>query len=128
MGGYIDMHCHILPAVDDGARSVEEMERMLKTAYDDGIRCMIATPHYHPRRGKEHPDVLLERLKLLRRAAHRIDERFRVYLGTEIYFGQDIPAKLKGRILSMNRREYILVEFSLPIHIRISSRGSSSFR
>lgn len=107
------MHCHILPAVDDGARSVEEMERMLKTAYDDGIRCMIATPHYHPRRGKEHPDVLLERLKLLRRAAHRIDERFRVYLGTEIYFGQDIPAKLKkGRILSMNRREYILVEFS----------------
>lgn len=34
MGGYIDMHCHILPEVDDGAESIEEMERMLKIAYD----------------------------------------------------------------------------------------------
>ena len=113
MGGYIDMHCHILPEVDDGAKSIEEMEKMLKIAYDEGIRCMIATPHYHPRRGREHPEILFERLKTVRRAAHRIDARFRVYLGTEIYFGQDIPEKLKkGRVLSMNKRDIVLVEFS----------------
>ena len=107
------MHCHILPAVDDGAGSIEEMEKMLKIAYDEGIRCIIATPHHHPWRGKEHPDVLRERLKTVREAAHRIDSQFRVYLGTEIYFGQDIPEKLRaGRVLSMNRRKIILVEFS----------------
>ncbi len=107
------MHCHILPEVDDGAKSIEEMEKMLKIAYDEGIRCMIATPHYHPRRGREHPEILFERLKAARRAAHRIDARFRVYLGTEIYFGQDIPEKLKkGRVLSMNNRDIVLVEFS----------------
>ena len=58
MEGYIDMHCHILPGVDDGAKDVEEMKKMLKIAYKEGIRCIIATPHHHPRRGKESPEVL----------------------------------------------------------------------
>ena len=58
MERYIDMHCHILPGVDDGAASMEVTEKMLRIAYDEGIRCMIATPHYHPRRGLDHPDFL----------------------------------------------------------------------
>ena len=35
MEGYIDMHCHILPGVDDGAKDVEEMKKMLKIAYKE---------------------------------------------------------------------------------------------
>lgn len=110
---YIDMHCHILPGVDDGAKDEEEMKAMLRIAYEEGIRCIIATPHYHPRRGHEEPEVLRRKARMLMEAAHEIDERFRIYLGTEIYFGQDVPDKLKaGEILTMNRRAYILVEFS----------------
>ena len=42
-----------------------------------------------------------------------LDEHFRIYLGTEIFFGQDVPDKLEaGEILSMNNRDYVLVEFS----------------
>lgn len=109
----IDMHCHILPGVDDGAKDVDEMKEMLKIAYSEGIRCIIATPHHHPRRGKEPPEVLRRQAAILRDAAHEIDEHFRIYLGTEIFFGQDIPDKLKqGRVLTMNRRNYVLVEFS----------------
>jgi len=113
MEGYIDMHCHILPGVDDGAENVEEMKAMLRIAYDEGIRCIIATPHHHPARGHRPPEVLRKRALLLRDAAHAIDEHFRIYLGTEIYFGQDIVEKLKNKqVLTMNRRKYILVEFS----------------
>lgn len=113
MQGYIDMHCHIIPEVDDGAKDVTEMNEMLKIAYKEGIRCIIATPHYHPRRGREHPEVLRRQAVLLRDAAHKIDKHFRIYLGTEIYFGQDIPQKIKEKkILTMNNRAYILVEFS----------------
>ena len=109
---YIDMHCHILPGVDDGAKDLAEMKKMLEIAYAEGIRCIIATPHHHPHRGKAPAEKLREKAKLVREAAHEIDERFRVYLGTEIYFGQDVADKLKeGKILSMNRREYVLVEF-----------------
>lgn len=107
------MHCHILPDVDDGAENFSEMVKMLKIAYSDGIRCIIATPHHHPVRGHERPEVLRRQAVLLRDAAHRIDEKFRIYLGSEVYFGQDVLKNLKEKkILTMNRRNYVLLEFS----------------
>lgn len=113
MEGFIDMHCHILPGVDDGAKTMEETKAMLQIAYDEGIRCIIATPHHHPARGHKPPELLRKQALLLRDAAHAIDRHFRIYLGTEIYFGQDVIGKLRGRqILTMNRRNYVLVEFS----------------
>ena len=113
MNGYIDMHFHILPNVDDGPSNAAEMKNMPRIAYEGGIRCIIATTHYHPFRSCPSPKVLRIRASLLRQAAHEIDQNFRIYLGCEIYFQQDLPELLKRRkILTMNRRHYILVEFS----------------
>ncbi len=42
--GWIDIHAHVLPGVDDGARDWEESRALLKLAYDQGIRHIIATP------------------------------------------------------------------------------------
>ena len=44
--GYIDMHCHIIPNVDDGAKSLEQAMNMISIAYQNGFRTMIGTPHY----------------------------------------------------------------------------------
>lgn len=52
MEGLTDIHCHMLPHVDDGARSEEEAMAMLKAAYADGIRTIILTPHFRPERWK----------------------------------------------------------------------------
>ena len=41
MSGYIDMHCHILPEVDDGAQSIEETVQMLRIAYQEGIVALL---------------------------------------------------------------------------------------
>src|SRR5205807_7374787 len=41
----IDIHCHILPLIDDGARSWEIAEQMCQMAVDDGITHIVATPH-----------------------------------------------------------------------------------
>ncbi len=43
--GIIDIHCHILPNLDDGPSSLEEAEAMLKEALKAGIREIVATPH-----------------------------------------------------------------------------------
>lgn len=113
MEKYIDIHCHILPGVDDGAVNTEDMEKMLHIAQDEGIGCIIATPHYHPRRGHEHPDVLRQKLAIVRKAAQSIDDKLRIYLGTEIYYCQDIHDKLlQGEVMTMNYRKCVLVEFS----------------
>lgn len=124
MTGYIDMHCHILPGVDDGAHDISEMKAMLKIAYNDGIRCIIATPHFHPVYGRTSPDMLKKKLSCLRKVAHSIDPHFRIYLGSELFFRQDILTLIKeGTALTMNRRHYLLVEFSPSdsyFHIRQS--------
>ena len=46
--GYIDIHSHILPGMDDGSRSMRQTMRMLETAVNEGIAIMIATPHNMP--------------------------------------------------------------------------------
>ena len=45
----IDIHCHILPEVDDGPKSWEAAETMCRMAAQDGIEHMVATPHANDR-------------------------------------------------------------------------------
>ena len=44
--GYVDMHAHILPGVDDGARTLQESIEMMNVAYEQGVRTIYATPHF----------------------------------------------------------------------------------
>src|SRR5512138_3499510 len=44
----IDLHCHILPGVDDGPATLEEAVEMCRIAEADGIRTIVATPHFRP--------------------------------------------------------------------------------
>jgi protein-tyrosine phosphatase len=46
----IDIHCHLLPGIDDGARTMAEALDMARTAVDDGIDYAVMTPHLHPGR------------------------------------------------------------------------------
>ena len=55
MTGIIDIHTHILPGIDDGSRDWDESRRMLEAAYQQGTRCIIATPHYSRRAAA--PDI-----------------------------------------------------------------------
>lgn len=113
MNHYIDLHSHILPGVDDGAEDLQETMEMLQIAYKEGIRCMIATPHFHPSRGHRSPETMKRKVAIVRKLAEKIDPKFRIYLGTEIYFTQEVPEKLqRGEILTINGTRYVLVEFS----------------
>ena len=47
--GYLDIHNHILPGVDDGAKTIEDTMELLDMEYKDGVRHIIFPPHYIPR-------------------------------------------------------------------------------
>ena len=61
-GIYTDFHSHVLPCVDDGSRSVEESLRMLAESRSQGVRRIVATPHFYPRIHK--PEDFLEKRRV----------------------------------------------------------------
>ena len=48
MGGYVDLHCHWVPGVDDGVRTVDEGRRLLEGLVGLGFERIVATPHMRP--------------------------------------------------------------------------------
>ena len=44
--GIYDIHCHIVPGVDDGATDIGETVKLLRMEYEQGVRTVIATPHF----------------------------------------------------------------------------------
>lgn len=61
----IDLHCHLLPGIDDGAASIEESVRMARTAVEDGVETVAATPHFRADHPLSRPGELAGRVAAL---------------------------------------------------------------
>jgi protein-tyrosine phosphatase len=51
----IDLHCHLLPGIDDGAQTLEDAVAMARVAYENGIKRAVLTPHIFPGRFENTP-------------------------------------------------------------------------
>lgn len=112
MHGFIDMHCHILPNVDDGSRDIEQSVRMLRIAYDDGIRKIIVTPHYHIGRYIVDYDRCEEALALLKKRAEAEGIGIELYSGAEVWYFSDAVGLLEeNKIHTLAGSRYVLMEF-----------------
>ena len=108
----IDFHSHILPGIDDGSRSVEESMELLQAEADQGIRTVIATPHFYAHH--DSPERFLEKRSraeaMLREAtAHRSDLP-EVYSGAEVYFFPGISDSELLSLLTIDSKRCILLE------------------
>lgn len=113
---YFDIHSHILSGIDDGANSPEETRMMLKIAYQDGIRGIMATPHYHYDMDARIWQKTEAAFKLACSLAYQIDPAFCIYQGAEIFYESGILTELKsGAPLTLNGTRYVLIEFPLNI-------------
>ena len=113
MKGIYDIHCHIIPEVDDGAKNLKLSVRMLQKEYEDGVRNIIATPHFRYDMFEPSLEVVKKQFLRLRKAAAEIgDEGIRMYLGCELHSSMDMTDCLKkGERLTMAGSRYVLVEF-----------------
>lgn len=108
---YADIHIHLLPAVDDGAKDIEISKKMLEQARSQNITRIIATPHGYP--GKHQYDLgkLMEKYEQTKELAHTMG--IRLYAGTENFYHEGLVDELdNGRVLTMADSSYVLVEFS----------------
>ena len=112
MPGIVDMHCHVLPGVDDGPKRMEDSIAVLREAARQGIDTMIVTPHFHPGRYKVYFDQIRDGLKAVRAELARLNIPVRLLPGQECYYYSGLLAELEaGRVLTMAGSQYVLVEF-----------------
>ena len=122
--GYIDIHTHILPGVDDGAESMEETLRMLRLASEQGIRTIIATPHYAVGAKNTSVDLLRELRAQVQLEASKINPELKIMLGNEIYYSDSILDSLKAKeALTLADSKYVLVEFSTRESYNLMYKG-----
>ena len=127
--GLMDIHCHILYGVDDGARNVRVTRKMLEMAWEDGIRAMIATPHYRPDRWPVSWEQREAALAKTRRLAQELDPDFRIYTGNEIFYREDAAARLaEGAAATLADSRYVLVEFHPQDSYEYLRQGLQSLR
>ena len=109
----IDIHCHILNGIDDGARDIETSVFMCKIAELNGIKHIVATPHTKTVDNTEQfLEIRDERIHALRRQLDVRGIKVNLYPGAEVYVDDDIFFSNNLKRLAINGSRYILVEFS----------------
>lgn len=108
----IDLHCHILPGVDDGAQSLSDSLNMARQALEQGIHTIVATPH-HLNNSYENPKrQILARVEELNQLLQKEQINVKILPGQEVrVHGEMIEGYTAGDILSVNHTPYVLVEF-----------------
>lgn len=107
----IDLHCHLLPGVDDGSRTVEQSVRVLQTMKEAGVTGVCLTPHHTVGRmpGGLPPSHDLAFAALSAAAPEGIV----LHRGVELMLDRPIPSDIRGYAgLTLGRTRYILVEFT----------------
>lgn len=113
LSGLTDLHCHILPGVDDGAPDLPIALALLQCEYSAGVRTIILTPHYRPGMFENTEEEVRSAYDVLRKAS---DERFPdldLRLGCELHAHMDMVEGIKARPqFRMAGSDHVLVEFS----------------
>lgn len=112
----VDIHCHILPGLDDGAGNMSDAIEMAELAFSSGIKSLIATPHcnipgsFHNYWGLSLEDEFVN----LRRELNRRNIALNVYPGQEVFLEAGFLDMLhQGKLITLNESRYMLVEFDV---------------
>jgi tyrosine-protein phosphatase YwqE len=113
-----DCHCHVIPGVDDGARTMEESLQMLRLLRSAGARRVIATPHIYPGRFDNEPDALRRVFEELEEARDRAGIVVELELGAEHYLDDWLLERVRaGAVVAFGPERYVLFEAHTSEHV-----------
>lgn len=111
----IDLHSHVLPGIDDGAKTFENSIAIARELSEQGVTDLIATPHYICDTIYTSPRS--DNAKLLEQLQQTLKEEgidINVYLGNELYIDESIRKLIENKtVSSLADSEYVLLEFPL---------------
>ena len=112
---FIDLHCHILPGIDDGAESFNEAVDIITDANKTGTSIMVLTPHYNHHcncNERLNKDLLTEKYKNFISETEQIDAKIKFFLGSELLADKNLSEMCRNNeIVTLNASRYVLVEF-----------------
>jgi len=110
----IDLHCHILPGIDDGAQNIEDALGLAHAAVENGIKYCVLTPHMHEGRYQNDRSSLAPHLERFRQTLADSSIELQLGLAAEVRIGFEILSWLQaGEIPFLgkyNGRDVMLLE------------------
>ena len=110
----IDIHAHILPGLDDGARDISDTLEMAELAVSSGVKAIVATPHcnvpgmFRNFFANEYIRIYESAVRVLREEGIPLE----LYPGMEVFGTYDLPDLLvEKKIMPINQSRYVLIEF-----------------
>ena len=109
----VDIHCHIVPEVDDGAWDMETAVRMARLARDSGVTKIVATPHFKGEpKSLEAVGFLMHQRRLLQSRLKREKIEVELLPGAEVLcVPQTMELARMGQLPTLGNSRYVLTEF-----------------
>jgi protein-tyrosine phosphatase len=107
----IDLHCHILPAIDDGSDSLDTSLEMARMAVADGIKVMACTPHIYPGLYENDAPGIRRAIGALQQALDAASIPLKLTIGADVHLAPDLAARIRaGEVPTLNDTRYLLLE------------------
>lgn len=109
----VDLHCHLLPGIDDGSKNMEVSLRMAREATENGVTHALLTPHHMNGRYVNHKQDVIQRTKEFQNQINAHSIPLTVFPGQEVRInGQLLEALNKDDILFADTaNKYVMLEF-----------------
>ncbi len=108
----VDIHCHLLPAIDDGAANLDEAVEMAQMAVEDGIGTVIATPHQLGNFPENRGDDIRQRVSALQEQLDRRQIPLQILAGGDVRIEDGMAEAIRsGEVVTLaDRRRHVLLE------------------
>lgn len=121
----VDFHSHLIPAIDDGSRNMEETIELIRGFKEFGYEKLITTPHVMSDFYKNTPDIILGGLANIKAELKRQHIDIELEAAAEYYLDEDLEAKIKSKSLLSFGDNYVL--FELPFIAEPPNLASTIF-
>lgn len=109
----LDIHSHILPSVDDGAKTIEDSLSILEAMYTQGITDVIATPHFYPHENNLEDYIKTTQEAMLKLRESTVNKKIpNIYLGCEILYYNGLSKASSLKNFTINDSNYLLLELN----------------
>lgn len=116
---FVDIHCHLLPGIDDGASTIDESLAMAKMAVADGIATIVATPHQLGNHAKNSGESIRQAVADFQRLLQQKRIPLRVLPGADVRIEPDLPLRIrKAAVVTLgDHGHHVLLELPHDVYV-----------